>query len=52
MPPPRAQGSWTSSLGRGCLIAFIILILLLIFSGRSCFHHGRYGRSVYRTHTY
>ena len=52
MPPPRPATRWTGSLGRGCLIAFAILVLLLIFSGRSCFSHGRHGRYVYRTHSY
>ena len=50
--PPRAAASWASSLGKGCLIAFVVVLLLLIFTGRSCFSHGRHGRYMYRTHSY
>jgi len=48
-PPPQRSGLTAGSVGRGCLIAFAIVILLLIFSGRSCFSHRRHVRYGYRT---
>lgn len=47
-PPPQRSGLTAGSVGRGCLIAFAIVILLLIFSGRSCFSHRRHVRYGYR----
>jgi hypothetical protein len=48
-PPPQRGGLTAGSVGRGCLIAFAIVVLLLLFSGRSCFSHRRHVRYGYRT---
>lgn len=47
--PVPQRGFTAGSVGRGCLIAFAIVVLLLLFSGRSCFSHRHYRYGGYRT---
>lgn len=50
-PAPR-RGLTAGSVGRGCLIGFAIVVLLLLFSGRSCFSRRHYRYGGYRTENY
>lgn len=50
--PAPQRGLTAGSVGRGCLIAFAIVVLLLLFSGRSCFSHRHYRYRGYRTENY